>query len=128
MGQLDNSCVYINKVGAFSVNCASYWWTRIAACGVRATHHLFRRWPGVASHHSEGADRYRPQLLLPDGRWDTPLNGRGGYRVEWLGMETEYSRPSSVGLSSLWTLRPKMAGHGWGLHGASLAARGRGFL
>ena len=37
-GQLDNSCVYVNKVG--TVNCASYWWTQIAACGVRATHHL----------------------------------------------------------------------------------------
>ena len=28
--QLDDSCVYVNKVGAFGVNCASYWWTRIA--------------------------------------------------------------------------------------------------
>ena len=39
-GQLDDSCVYVNKVGTFGVNCASHWWTRIAACGVRATHHL----------------------------------------------------------------------------------------
>ena len=29
MGQLDESCVYINKVGTFGVNCASYW------CSVR---------------------------------------------------------------------------------------------
>ena len=38
VGQLDNSCVYINKLGTFGVNCASYWWTRIAACRIRATH------------------------------------------------------------------------------------------
>ena len=44
VGQLDNSCVYINK-GTFGVNCASYWWTRIAACGIRATHHLLGRCP-----------------------------------------------------------------------------------
>ena len=45
-GQLDESCVYINKVGTFGVNCASYdWWTRIAACGIRATHHLLGRCP-----------------------------------------------------------------------------------
>ena len=49
--------------------------------------------PGVASHHSERADRHRPQLLLLDGarypfKWSKT---RGRYRVEWLGMETEYS-------------------------------------
>ena len=27
------------------VNCASYWWTRVAACGIRATHHLLGRCP-----------------------------------------------------------------------------------
>ena len=45
VGQLDNSCVCINKVGTFGVNCASYWWTRVAACGIRATHHLLKRCP-----------------------------------------------------------------------------------
>ena len=45
VGQLDNSCVYINKVGTFGVNCASYWWTCIAACGIRATHHLLGMCP-----------------------------------------------------------------------------------
>ena len=35
-----NDIIYVNKVGTFCVSCASYWWTRIAACGVRATHHL----------------------------------------------------------------------------------------
>ena len=35
-GEGDDSPVYINKVGT----CASYWWTRISAAGLRATHHL----------------------------------------------------------------------------------------
>ena len=38
VGQLDNSCVYVNKVGTFGVNCASYWWR----CGIRAHHFLGR--------------------------------------------------------------------------------------
>ena len=33
VGQLDNSCVYINKVGTFGVNCASYWWTALQRAG-----------------------------------------------------------------------------------------------
>ena len=37
--------VYVNKVGTFGVNCASYWWTRIAAAGLRATRHLLRKLP-----------------------------------------------------------------------------------
>ena len=39
-GDGEDSPVYINKVGTFGVNCASYWWTRISAAGLRATHHL----------------------------------------------------------------------------------------
>ena len=30
----------LNKVGTFGVSCASYWWTRISAARIRATHHL----------------------------------------------------------------------------------------
>ena len=36
----DPQTVYVNKVGTFGVSCASYWWTRISAAGIRATHHL----------------------------------------------------------------------------------------
>ena len=32
--------MYVNRVGTFDVSCASYWWTRISAAGIRATHHL----------------------------------------------------------------------------------------
>ena len=39
-GNSDSDIIYVNRVGTFGVSCASYWWTRIAACGIRATHHL----------------------------------------------------------------------------------------
>eukprot|EP00439_Symbiodinium_sp_Y106_P013439 s5626_g1.t3 len=39
-GDPDSQIVYVNKVGTFGLSPASYWWTRIAACGIRATHHL----------------------------------------------------------------------------------------
>ena len=39
-GDPDSQIVYVNKVGTFGLSPASYWWTRIAACGKRATHHL----------------------------------------------------------------------------------------
>ena len=65
-GDPDSQIVYVNNVGTFGLSPASYWWTRIAACGIRATHHL---------------------LGYPC-KW---AKTRGGYRVEWLGMETERS-------------------------------------
>ena len=51
--------VCVNLVGTFGLSCVSYWWTRVAACGLRLTYHLF------------------------PFKW-------AGFRVEWLGMETEY--------------------------------------
>ena len=59
-GQLDESCVYINKVGTFGVNCASYWWTRVAACGIGYAPSSGEAIPGAAiclvddTHHAEG--------------------------------------------------------------------------
>ncbi len=102
-GQLDESCVYINKVGTFGVNCASYWWTRIAACGVRATHHLLGPCPIDLLLYADDLEslattrRGRIAIVLSycyltalgyPFKWSKT---RGGYRVEWLGMETEYS-------------------------------------
>ena len=101
--QLDESCVYINKVGTFGVNCASYWWTRIAACGIRATHHLLGRCPIDLLLYADDLEavattkRGRIAIVLSycyltafgyPFKWSKT---RGGYRVEWLGMETEYS-------------------------------------
>ena len=34
------SMVYINKVATFGLSPASYWWTRIAACGIRLARHI----------------------------------------------------------------------------------------
>ena len=102
-GQLDDSCVYINKVGTFGVNCANYWWTRIAACGIRATHHLLGRCPIDMLLYADDLEslatirRGRIAIVLSycyltalgyPFKWSKT---RGGYRVEWLGMETEYS-------------------------------------
>ena len=39
-GDPESQLVYVNLVGTFGLSCASYWWTRIAACGVRLTYHL----------------------------------------------------------------------------------------
>ena len=37
--------VYVNKVGAFGVTCASYWWTRVEAAELRDTRHLLGKIP-----------------------------------------------------------------------------------
>ena len=39
-GDPASQTVYVNLVGTFGLSCASYWWTRIAACGLRLTYHL----------------------------------------------------------------------------------------
>ena len=39
-GDPASQTVYVNQVGTFGLSCASYWWTRIAACGLRLTYHL----------------------------------------------------------------------------------------
>ena len=33
IGDPASQTVYVNRVGTFGLSCASYWWTRIAACG-----------------------------------------------------------------------------------------------
>ena len=91
---------HINKVGTFGVNCASYWWTRVAACGIRATHHLLARCPIDMLLYADDleslatARRGRIAIVLSycyltalgyPFKWSKT---RGGYRVEWLGMET----------------------------------------
>ena len=39
-GDPASQTVYVNLVGTFGLSCASYWWTRVAACGLRLTYHL----------------------------------------------------------------------------------------
>ena len=77
-----------------------YWWTRIAACGLRLTYHLLG--PDFALDLLLYADDLEamgkglhslehlfPAALCYPFKW---AKTRGGFRVEWLGMETEYTR------------------------------------
>ena len=98
----DNDIVYVNKVGAFGVSCASYWWTRIAACGIRATHHLLG--PLFLLELLLYADDMESIGRDRSGRMGIPLafvflaalgfpfkwaKTRGGFRVEWLGRDCQ---------------------------------------
>ncbi|OLQ03582.1 Anthranilate N-benzoyltransferase protein 2 [Symbiodinium microadriaticum] len=72
-GDPDSQLVYVNLVGTFGLSCASYWWTRIA-----------ERLQG---------DRAFPFSYLFLATLGYPFKWpktRGGFRVEWLGMETDY--------------------------------------
>ena len=100
-GDPASQTVYVNRVGTFGLSCASYWWTRIAACGLRLTYHLLG--PGFPLDLLLYADDLEAMGRGPRGRRGIPLSylflatlgykwakTRGGFRVEWLGMETEY--------------------------------------
>ena len=96
--------VYVNLVGTFGISCASYWWSRIAVRGLRLTHHLLG--PEYPIDMLFYADDLESLGCGAKGRQGIPLSylyfaslgypfkwakSRGGFRVEWLGMETEYS-------------------------------------
>ncbi|CAE7312401.1 abhd17c, partial [Symbiodinium microadriaticum] len=102
-GDPDSQLVYVNLVGTFGLSCASYWWTRIAACGVRLVYHLLG--PRFPLDLLLYADDLESLGRTPAGRQGIPLSylflatlgypfkwpkTRGGFRVEWLGMETDY--------------------------------------
>ena len=95
-GDPASQTVYINKVGTFGLSCASYWWTRIAACGLRLTYHLLG--PGFPLDLLLYADDLEAMGRGPRGRRGIPLSylflatlgypfkwakTRGGFRVEW---------------------------------------------
>ena len=105
-GDPASQAVYVNLVGTFGLSCASYWWTRVAACGLRLTYHLLG--PGFPLDMLLYADDLESMGRGAKGRRGIPLSylylaalgypfkwakTRGGFRVEWLGMETEYPRP-----------------------------------
>ena len=102
-GDPASQTVYVNQVGTFGLSCTSYWWTRIAACGLRLTYHLLG--PDFPLDLLLYADDLEAMGKGPKGRRGIPLSylflatlgypfkwakTRGGFRVEWLGMETEY--------------------------------------
>ena len=100
----DDPFIFINKVGTFGVASASYWWGRIAASGIRLTHELL------------GPERPIEMLIFADdleslgaglqGRRGIVLSylylatmgfpfkwskQRGGLKVEWIGLFTDYT-------------------------------------
>ena len=94
----------MNLVRTFSLSFASYWWTRTAACGLRLTYHLLG--PSFPLNMLLYADDLESTGRAARGRMGIPLSylflaslgypfkwakTRRGFRVQWLGMETEYS-------------------------------------
>ena len=95
--------VYINKVGTFGVASASYWWGRIAGAGLRLCHELLgREHPvelllfaddlealGNGQHGRRGivlTFLYLAAMGFPF-KWSKQ---RGGLKVEWIGLCTDY--------------------------------------
>eukprot|EP00435_Cladocopium_sp_Y103_P012346 s2725_g3.t1 len=95
--------IYINCVGTFGVACASYWWGRIAGCGVRLVHELLG--PTMPIELLIFADDVESIAADSGGRRGITLSylflsalgfpfkwakQRGGLRVEWIGLYTDY--------------------------------------
>ena len=100
----DDPYVYINKVGTFGLACASYWWSRIAGSGVRLVHELLG--PQMPIELLIFADDVEAIAASPGGRRGITLaflflsclgfpfkwaKQRGGLRVEWIGLFTDYT-------------------------------------
>ena len=113
--------IYVNRVGTFGLACASYWWSRIAGCGVRLVHELLG--PSMPIELLIFADDVESLATDAGGRRGITLSylflsalgfpfkwakKRGGMRVEWIGLYTDYPT-YRLGLS------PKRASwmHGW---------------
>ena len=77
--------VYVNLVGTFGLSCASYWWTRIAACGLRLTYHLLG--PGFPLDMLLYADDLESMGRGAKGRRGIPLSylylAALGYPFKW---------------------------------------------
>ena len=103
-GDPDSQLVYVNKVGTFG---DYYWWTRIAVCGIRTTHHLFFWGAGCPLELLLYADDLESLGIGAKGRQGIPLSylllSVLGYPFKWgkklevaiawsgLGMETDYT-------------------------------------
>ena len=122
--------IYINKVGTFGVASASYWWGRIAGAGIRLVHEFLG--PEMPIEMLIFADDLESLGARLRGRRGTVLSflflstlgfpfkwakQRGGLKVEWIGLYTDYTT-MRLGLS------PKRAAwmEGWS---RKLATTGR---
>ena len=107
----EDQSIYINNVGTFGVASASYWWTRISGAGLRLTHELLGR--KHAGEHLLYADDLEALGSGRDGRRGLVLTflflsavgfpfkwakQRGGLKVEWIGLCTDYMN-MTLGLS-----------------------------
>ena len=121
--------IFINRVGTFGVASASYWWGRIAAAGIRLTHEII------------GPERPIEMLIFADdleslgagleGRRGIVLaylylstmgfpfkwsKQRGGLKVEWIGLFTDYTTmrlglsPSRSAWMETWTRKMAVLG------------------
>ena len=85
LGDPDSQIVYVNKVGTSGQSPASYWWTRVAACGIRATHHLLG--PGYPIDLLLYADDLEGLGIGSEGRKGIPLSylllSVLGYPFKW---------------------------------------------
>jgi hypothetical protein len=101
--QEGDSFIYVNKVGTFGVACASYWWSRISGAGVRLIHELLGR--DMAIEILIFADDIEAIAADAGGRRGITLcflymsilgfpfkwaKQRGGLRVAWIGLFTDY--------------------------------------
>jgi hypothetical protein len=107
----DDVYVYVNKVGTFGLACASYWWARIAGAGIRLMHEMLG--PQMPVDLLIFADDLEAIASSAGGRRGITLSflflsclgfpfkwakQRGGLRVEWIGLFTDYTS-YKIGLS-----------------------------
>jgi hypothetical protein len=107
----DDIYVYVNRVGTFVLSCASYWWARIAGAGIRLMHEMLG--PQMPVELLIFADDLEAIASSAGGRRGITLSflflsclgfpfkwskQRGGLRVEWIGLFTDYTT-YKIGLS-----------------------------
>ena len=107
----DDVYIYVNKVGTFGLACASYWWARIAGAGIRLMHEMLG--PQMPVDLLIFADDLEAIASSAGGRRGITLSflflsclgfpfkwakQRGGLRVEWIGLFTDYTS-YKIGLS-----------------------------
>ena len=103
--------IFVNKVGTFGVASASYWWGRLAGSGIRLVHELLG--PEMPIEMLIFADDLESLGAGVGGRRGIALSflflstlgfpfkwskQRGGLKVEWIGLFTEYTT-MKLGLS-----------------------------
>ena len=121
--------IFINKVGTFGVASASYWWGRIAGAGIRLVHEVLG--PEMPVEMLIFADDLETLGSGISGRRGTVLSflylstlgfpfkwakQRGGLKVEWIGLYSDYTTmrlglsPKRATWMEMWTRKLAEAG------------------